>query len=188
MTTEWLSTSHVEDIGALIAGCKFPDDALFLGTQQPAQVVRLEDRQDLLLFVPFDPDLPFAKFASGRIFNRDFELRWQQDDGGSQVVYLGTPEYRPGALSESEPIDMESPRYYYLFGTPLQPEDVRDIGKPAREGDFAEVRVPRLLRYPIQGAKRRVKIAVCESIDKQTGEVTQYRFQGIEEAGSNEPL
>jgi len=189
MTKEWLSTDEVNDIVGFIAGCNFPDDAFFLGEQQPAWVVKPAERQDLLLFVDYKPTLPFAVYTSGRIFHREFELRWQQDNGRMRVVYLGTSKYRPRSLPEGEEIDMQLQRQYYLFGMRLKPGDLEEIGKPAREGDFAEVRVPRLLRYPrVPKNAQRMKIVISESIDEQTGEVVQYRFQGIEEAGSNESL
>lgn len=186
---EWLSARHVDDIAALIAGCNFPDDALFLGERQPARVVMPKERQDLLQFVPFDPTLPFAKFASGRIFHRDFELRWQQDDGGAQVVYLGKREYCPSLLQEGGEIEMQQPRRYYLFGTRIQANDVQEIGPLARDGDFAEIRVPRLLRYPdVPKKAQRMLVTISECINAQTGQVEQYRFHGIKEASNNESL
>lgn len=188
MTKEWLSTDEVNDIVGFIAGCNFPDDAFFLGEQQPARVVKPAERQDLLLFVDYEPTLPFAAYTSGRIFHREFELRWQQENGRIRVVYLGTKGYCPPAMPSGQDIVMQKSRQYYLFGERLRSDDVQIIGKPAREGDFAEVRIPRLLRYPIQGKQRRVLVTISESINEQTGEVGQYRFQGIEEAASNESL
>lgn len=181
MTNEWLSTGETNDIADFIAGCECPDNALFLGEQQPTHVVKLEDRQNLLLFVDYKPTLPFAAYTSGRIFHRDFELRWQQNvNGGTQVVYLGTPEYRPAALPEGEPIEMQEPRQYYLFGTRIQTVDLQKIGPPAQEGDFAEIRVPRLLRYPrVPKNAQRMRIVISESIDKQTGRIEQYRFLDV---------
>lgn len=180
MTKEWLCTGETGDIVAFIAKCNFPDDAYFLGEQQPAQVVKPEERQDLLLFVDFQPTLPFAEYTSGRIFHREFELRWQPDNGRIRVVYLGTPAYCPFQSSERVQIDMQQQRQFYLFGERLRPGDVEMIGAPVREGDFAEVRIPRLLRYPVPGNQRRVLVTISESINEQTGEVKQYRFQGVE--------
>src|SRR5579863_1375181 len=98
MTKEWLSTETVKDITSLIAGCDFPDKTFFLGEQLPAWVVKPAERQNLLLFVNYKPTLPFAEYTSGRIFHRDFELRWKQNDGDIQVVYLGKREHCPPLL------------------------------------------------------------------------------------------
>jgi len=180
MTKEWLSTGVVNDIVGFIAGCNFPDNAFFLGEQQPAWVVKPAERQDLLLFVDYKPTLPFAAYTSGRIFHHDFELRWLQNNGSTQVAYLGNSKYRPRSLPEGEEIDMQLQRQYYLFGMRLKPGDLEEIGKSAREGDFAEVRVPRLLRYPrVPKNAQRMKIVISESIDMQTGRVEQYRFLDV---------
>lgn len=180
MTKERLCTGKTDNIVTFIAGCDFPDNAYFLGEQQPAFVVKPEQRQNLLLFVPFTKSLPFADYSSGRIFHDDFELRWQQDNGWIQVVYLGAPEYCPDALPEGNPVEMQRSRQFYLFGERLRPGDVEKIGKSAHEGDFAEVRIPRLLHYPVQGERRRVLVTLSESVDEKTGEVEQYRFQKVE--------
>ncbi len=181
MTAEMLCTGVVDDIIRVIDECHVPDDAFFLAVQLPLHVVVTpEQRQDLLLFVPFAANLPVANYMSGRVFHRDFELRWEKEDGKLRAVYLGIQKYCPSSLKFVQNVTMQSPKYYYLFGERIQQVDRQKIGKPVREGDFAEVRIPRLLRYPpVLEDARRVLVAVCESIDQQTGQVDQYRFQGI---------
>jgi hypothetical protein len=185
MTIEWLRTGKTDNIAAFITKCDIPDNAYFLGEQQPTWVVKPAERQDLLLFVDYEPTLPFAAYTSGRIFHDEFELRWQKDNGQIQVVYLGNEDHCPQSLLSNqdgikEDIAMQRSRQYYLFGELLRQPDVEKIGKPAREGDYAEVRIPRLLRYPVHDEKRRVLVTIRESIDEKTGEVEQYRFQKVE--------
>ncbi len=182
MTTEWLATGEVADITHLIAEWSIPAGALFLGEQQPARFLMKDEQSALLIFVPFEQTLPFSTYTSGRIFHRDFELRWQQDEDGTHVVYLGTRDHCPLSLQKVQEVEISSTRAYYLFGERVGAKRAEEIGEPVREGDYIEVRVPRLLRYPIQSTKPRVTLRVCESIDKLTGEVIYYRFQGIEEA------
>ena len=80
-------------------------------------------------------------------------------------------------------------RYYYLFGTRLQPEQLRRIGVTAgeREVPFAEVRIPRLLLYPrskvgdpvSKDKPQRVRLVVCEYLSETTGKVEFFRFQDL---------
>ncbi len=186
MLTEKLCTGRVENITTFIADCHFPPGTLFLAERLPDRVVtRAKDRQALLLFTKFDAHIPFAEYTSGRIFHRDFELRWEQEHGKTQVVYLGTREQRlPSDLIEQDQkLNNCQTRYYYLFGTRLKSEQLERIGVPVEERDFAfaEVRIPRLLLYPVpKDGRQRVRLAVCEYLHETTGKVELFRFQGLE--------
>src|SRR5437588_400776 len=124
--TEMLCVGSVDDIGRLITECQFPSEALFLAEMFPQHViVKAEERQDLLLFAHFDSRMPFAQYTSGRIFHQDFELRWESNDGKIQVIYLGVKCSLP-ALEQRELTlkKRAKPRYYYLFGERLSPEEL----------------------------------------------------------------
>lgn len=195
---EMLYAGPVDDITALIAACKFTPDALFLAEILPPHVVvSAKERQDLLCFAYFDAEIPFAKYTSGRIFHQDFELRWQKNEGETDVVYLGTerdlPWLEPMSGSGLDPsrrnlnINLKSfqRRHYYLFGERLKPGDLDKIGVPAEERDFAfaEVRIPRLLLYrPAPQNARRVRLVVREYLDEKTSEVKLFRFESLKEA------
>lgn len=185
--TEMLCTSPVDDITTLIKECQFPPEALFLAERLPQQViVDAKERRDLLRFTYFATNIPFVSYTSGRIFQQDYELRWEKNNGKTQVVYLGVERHLPGkwemhTLDELQLKQREQPKYYYLFGERLRQEQLEQIGKPAVKGDFAELRIPRLLRYPVQlNARRRVRLAVCEYVRETTGDVELFRFQGLE--------
>jgi hypothetical protein len=53
---------------------------------------------------------------------------------------------------------------------------------PAKLGDFAEVRIPRLLRYPqlptLAGAER-VQLVMCEYVDSETAVNVAYRLKNL---------
>ena len=55
--------------------------------------------------------------------------------------------------------------------------------KGAREHNLQnlELRIPRVLRYPVPGVKRRTALRVCEYMDGSTGAVLHYRLAGVEE-------
>lgn len=73
-------------------------------------------------------------------------------------------------------------RKYYLFGKRLDANFLKDIGQPAQAGDFAEARIPRLLRYPIVTEKERVQLVACEYSDRESGAGVAFRFKKLVEA------
>jgi len=186
--TEKVYTGIVHDLAGLIADCKFQsvDGVLFLAEKLPQYVVeKAEERQELLRFTYYDAAIPFADYTSGRIFHHDFELHWEQADGkGVRVVYIGEERnIEPLKVKSGLKLKKNSePKYYYLFGKRLEPDELELIGKPATGGDFAEVRIPRLLRYPAPTDAKRVCIGVCEYVQETTGKVELFRFQSLEGA------
>jgi hypothetical protein len=187
IVTDKIYAKPVEDIDALIASYHFSSDAYVLVEQLPVNVVlKPEERQNLLLFKRFgeiEPETRLSNYTSGRIFTPEYELRWERQDGKFQVVYVG--QERSQLLPEAETeINTTSFRttHYYLFGRRLDDNDVAKIGPPAEIGDFAELRIPRLLRYPeLPNAPRaqRLRLAVREYID-ETGQVQLFRFLDLE--------
>jgi hypothetical protein len=177
--------------------------ALVLAEQFPRHVIKRREQQDLLFFsdasspVPWNDAqvIPWHTYLSGRIFTEQWELRWMRQPEGIRVVYLGSSEHS-GTLRDHKlniclndkgepPIpDGTQVKSYYLFGKRLSLTDADKIG--AKLGDFAEARIPRLLRYPAanyskQDTDRALKmpymqLRVLEYIDK-AGCVVLSRFQ-----------
>ena len=199
MEEEILYTGSVDDIAALVAAFKFPSQTYLLLENMPLHVVK--ERQNLLRLISLEriENLSELKnFTSGRIFGRDFELRWERASGKTQVVFLGAkkpyqdmlhsiPELTPntGALQNLA----ARPRHYYLFGQLLAADDRERMGIPAARGEeyYAEVRIPRLLRYPdlkpnSPQKAQRVQLAVQEYADTNTGKVKLFRFSGLRPA------
>jgi hypothetical protein len=98
---------------------------------------------------------------------------------------------RPSDKGESPVPDEKQIKSYYLFGKRLSQSDVEKIG--AKSGDFAEARIPRLLRYPAANWSGKyekdkdpqkmsyMQLLVLEYIDK-TGCVVLSRFQCLKAA------
>jgi hypothetical protein len=145
-----------------------------------------------------------ALYTSGRIFCENFELRWSKNQrtGETQVVYLGEEARTFPGLEPARDLDRlrtdiqglekkPGSRSYYLFGTTLETslggERLQQMGLSQEDGwrYYAEVRIPRLLRYPRVNAPRnvrRVQLVVCEYVDKETGSVKLFRFQDLRAA------
>src|SRR5205807_7229222 len=129
----------------------------------PEQVItNTRERQDLLRFTHFDPAIPLVDYTSGRIFDEHAELRWEKQGNTMQAVYIGSKERVPilrrYKLRESNELGKLKPageKKYFLFGERLSPQDLKKIGPAAIAGDFAEVRIPRLLRYPVEENEQR---------------------------------
>ena len=157
---------------------------LMLLEAQPRHVITQEKRQGLLHFALFDPSFNFASYTSGRIFHALGELRWEQQHSDIQMVYTGHKAYKP-QLQDAKETDLDAytfeDRKYFLFGKRLDQEQLKRIG-PAQAGDFAEVRIPRLLRYPplpTLGNAERVQLVMCEYIDSTTALNVAYRFKRL---------
>jgi hypothetical protein len=188
MTEQLLLGGRVKhnDFTALIKAYKIPPGAatLMLLEIEPRYVVEPKARQNLLLFEQFNPKAAFTLYTSGRIFHTQGELRWERQHTDIQVVYTGEREYGP-KLNESEEWTLDGydsvTKSYLLFGKRLD-EGQRERIPTAQPGDFAEVRIPRLLRYPsleeLKGAEY-IQLAVCEYMDRVTGANIAYRFKKL---------
>lgn len=185
----------VDQFPRLIVDCHFPQNARLLAEQFPDYVIDYANKsQDLLLFTYFDPDnseriSSLATYTSGRIFQESAELRWEKQRDMMRIVYLGTEKYTSSfhgyGLQENRElyklVPPQKPKYYYLFGERLKAKDIKKMGGIARAGDFAQVRIPHLLRYPVSpDVGRYVRLGVREYIDTITGQTMLYRFQSLD--------
>jgi hypothetical protein len=186
MVQELLVTGSVraEDFAAFVSTCVIPPDSptLMLVENQPRYVIQPQERQNLLQFAVFNPAFDFTPYTSGRIFHAQGELRWERQGANMHIVFTGAQAYRPG-LQDAEEIALDDcekvRRAYFLFGRRLGDQQLARIGPVAQKGDFAEVRIPRLLRYPPLPAvaqAERVQLATYEYVDPTTGVNIAYRF------------
>jgi hypothetical protein len=173
-------------------------DARLLAEQLPSRLVSAEERQGLLCFAWYEPEIPLADFTSGRIFHQDAELRWERSGDRCQVVYLGDEQYS-GILDDykCKAEDFVASQYhcqatnYYLFGQYLNVEKLKQPvptgGTDTRQSfPYAEARVSNLMYYPLvdepEGEKKKVRIMAKEYQDKSTGKLVIYRFQSLQAA------
>ena len=138
MAEEILYTGFVDDIAALVGTFKFSPKACVLVESMPQRVVK--ERQNLLQLVRLNNILDLAEltnFTSGRVFDRDFELRWERVSGKIQVVFLGTKAMYQDTLNAIPELRQDEkalqnltshPRYYYLFGLLLDADDRERMG------------------------------------------------------------
>lgn len=182
VTEEVLSTGEVPDIAAFVKASDFPSEAFVLVERFPSQAVTdPQERQNLLRFAFLADDIDLSLYTSGRVFHQDFELRWEQEAHRTRVVYLGKARNLPG-LPPGKKLDIweTCEKSYYLFGKRLaSPESMR-LQEEQNSSYYAEVRIPRLLQYPVQA--QQVQLAVREYVEKATGRVQLFRFLKLEAA------
>lgn len=188
---EIIATGPVSDIATLIKACNFPPEAFILTENfPPYRINDQRERQNLLRFARLEDGLDKDSFAvnnttSGRVFLPDFELRWEKKEHEYWVIYLGAKRDLP-ALKVDEDVlkklqKREASKKYYLFGEVLDSQRLSHMGLEGTTGYYAEVRIPRLLRYPpLPNAPRRVQLVICEYVDKTMGSVQLFRFQNLE--------
>ncbi len=191
MAQEVCCAGTIDDLSSLLKGYRVPPamPVLTLAEMQPLTRVEPAQRQQLLHFAPFESAFDLTHYTSGRIFHEEGELRWEKQASAWQVVYTGQEQYRPAfKVTASIELDARSSteRRYYLFGKRLAITEVQRIGPPAQAGDFAEVRIPRLLRYPDESGKTRVKLVVREYSDPASGAGVASRF--VKLVGAEEGL
>lgn len=186
-TGETVYTGPVENIATFLKECAFLSDAtgsLLLLEMQPQKIVAKKERQNLLFFAEYPCELPLDEYTSGRIFHTEFELRWEKTSSETQVVYIGKQQALPHLTEKRDVLNgcVRASSSYYLFGKRLTDTAAKNIGQPALPGDFAEVRIPRLLRYPVKEKdKNYAKLSVYEYRHGLTNECVLFRFRGIEE-------
>ncbi|MBE3558148.1 MAG: hypothetical protein IMW89_02860 [Ktedonobacteraceae bacterium] len=182
---EILCTGLVPDIPAFIGACRFPGASFVLIERLPQHVVSDEQERGSLLQFDRLARANLADSTSGRVFSQDFELRWQQDEQGYRAIYLGARREIP--LLEEDSMTLtdlkvrDQPRDYYLFGEYLDENKLKNIGLKEEPGYYyyAEVRIPRLLRYPVETPARRVQLMVREYVEKASGRTQLFRFQNV---------
>jgi hypothetical protein len=183
----------VDKMQQIVTHCHFGQDALFLAEQLPNYVITgAEERKNLLRFTYFKSSPSCSEYTSGRIFQEDRELRWEMQGKRMRVVYVGqadeSTDLQEYGLRKSAEFDSliksAKPKYYYLFGERLRPGDLKKLGKVAEPGDFAVLRIPRILRYPTQQNNQRyVRLVVCEYLEAKTNRLELFRFQRLETMG-----
>lgn len=184
------SSDSVENITTLIAECKFPQDAYVLVEMLPQHIIDKQDRQSLLCFARLSDGVDLARYTSGRVFDKDAELRWEKiDESKYHVDYLGRKREIQGLqkneMDQQELDNLERAKEtnnYYLFGELLNAEKLANMGIQPEEGYYAEVRIPRLLHYPAPAGARRVQLKVLEYLDRDTYEVKLFRFLDLKAA------
>lgn len=173
----WAAVSSVAD---LVAAVRWATPAWMYLERVPQ--VYLEPRQlpEALRLAALDPKTAFDGWERGRVFDAGQELRWERGRGEFHAVYCGAAP--PAGMAAVE-LGAEGAREpaYYLWGQQVRPEDRERIGRRGDKSAFIELRIPRVLHYPVTADVRRVRVRVNELLGADGG-LRYARWAGVEEA------
>ncbi len=182
-TNDVVQWARLKDIAVVICNIQWPDTSLMILERAPSIHSADLDPQIGLCLKHYGPGTAFAHWERGRIFCTDFEIRWQKQDDIFQTVYVGTymelPDFQ--IARELDLGRMEQRRNsYYLWGRRVVQNELATVGTQPEAGNevFVELRIPRLLRYPVSPQANRVKLEICEYVNS-AGKLVYHRYQRL---------
>jgi len=184
--TDRILWASVVDLNAAVRAAPWPQPAYMYLERGLGAWLTEEETADGVRLEAYDPTADFAAWEKGRVFCADYELRWEQSDGVCRAVLIGAAPAAEGFSEAADPnlaAAEQRTRSIFLWGLRLDDADLDAVGvtRAGRGEPHLELRIPRVLRYPTTGAKRRAALTVCEYLHPQTGAVLHYRLTGVEE-------
>lgn len=143
--------------------------------------------EEFTLFGRRRQELDYENWQEGRIFCREYELRWRRLPSGYRLVYTGS---RGSELSGLQPADLSPElcevrdREYELWGVRLDNLERLGIEKPPGLSAFFEVRIPRPLFYPVPGDWYAAALLVREYYSRETGYLAHHRYLGLRQVAA----
>ncbi len=177
---EYLAFGFLPTLSEVVKAIPWSDKAVMWLETALDHFLSDEERENGLRFEVYRPNEPFDYWPHGCIFDDTAEIKWDKDGSQFHVVYCGRTN-PPANLQQyaSEPATCQDSSYY-LWGSRVKKEDLEDLGVRPDEIVFAELRIPRLLRYPVSANAQRVKLKVREFYNVD-GVLIFTRFLGLEE-------
>jgi len=184
--TDQIFWATLADPADAVRGAAWPEPTYMYLERAPAGWLTADDIADGVRLERLDRAADFAKYERGRVFCADCELRWERADAAFRAVLVGSAQpfapFAPAPELDLSGAQAET-RKYFLWGLRIEDSDLPVVGvtRAGRGEPYLEMRIPRVLRYPVAGAKRRTRLVVCEYIDPKTGSVLYSRLTGVEE-------
>lgn len=179
----WGYLSSPEEAVGILPGDE--DTYLLLEKEPVGRFLEEEPDKNLIFLKGQGHEIDFFQWEKGRIFNNLYEISWRKEHGCFRVVYTGNPETAPRVLSYTGP-DLEkcipAVRKYLLWGERVY--SPAEIGIHAPGPVYLEVRIPRLLFYPVEGLGKTVDLLVKEFYCRETGILKYCRYCGLKEGKS----
>jgi hypothetical protein len=186
MAEEQIYWCRTEELNSVVQSLNCPPESLMMLERIPTTFLQEAQRENSICLRKYDADYDFDAWERGCIFNDDFELHWEKENGQFTVVYIGREISLP-IFTEEESVklsDMQTEVVaYYLWGEKVTKDNLKLIGQPETANLFLELQIPRLLRYPVSNRNERfrVKLSVKHYLNPGTGVLEFYRFLHLEE-------
>ena len=164
--------------GYVIKTCRCPTEFADMLKSITRESFILAQQVNKIKFENFDNQACLPELLKkGRIFNADFEIRYEQKDNGDyELLVLFEDDAKIQSLSlDEKPYDYEcSERAYniFLWGRAKEIDE---------EWKFIEVRIPQELKYPEVDDLQEKDELVIKFYEYKTDEIPQFnRFIGVE--------
>lgn len=181
--TEQICWGTTESLFPIVKKLDYPSESLIMLERVPNTFLSDDERDKGICLRKYDKDENFEVWEHGRIFHNDFELRWEKQDRGFGVVYIGQPKalsmLDTKSLSDFELQDDS----YFLWGEKVTADTLKLINRPETANLFLELQIPRLLCYPVSdngNEKFRMKLSARHYLNSETGVLEFYRFLHLE--------
>jgi len=184
--TEHIQWARLADPSIAIRALSWPDIAYMYLERIPERWLSLPEVANGVRFEILDLQTPFQQWERGRLFCSSFELRWEKMDGQFQTVLVGEApilvDFAPAIEPDLDAADQQV-QEYLLWGRRVAESEVAILGAEHQSDSqvFLEMRVPRILYYPVSDNARQARLVVREYSDRSTGHLLYYRFTGVEE-------
>ncbi len=181
--TDQICWGTAENLLPIVQALDCPPELLMILERVPNVFLSDDEKKIGICLQKYDASENLEAWERGRIFHRNFELRWEKQGSVFVIGYIGEPTELPmphiKSLSEFDIQD----ETYYLWGERMSADNLKAIDQPEATNLFLELQIPRLLFYPVsnQGGKSRVKISVRHYLNSETGALEFYRFRHLEE-------
>lgn len=178
--------AQLDDPTPAVTALEWPEPSYMFLEEIPNSWVIAPDMEEGLSLRFFERNLDFQRWERGRLFCQNWELRWEKQDGLFWCIYIGGAVDLTGFEPALE-LDLSTAQLvsgsYYLWGLQVAEDDLDTVGAHPQPNSqvFLEMRVPRLLRYPVSPDARRVKLVTYEYIDPISGQMIYHRFQAFQE-------
>ena len=172
----WQSLSSVADI---VAALPWANPAWMYLERVPRSFLDQAAIDSALRLERFNHAETFDDWERGRVFDATQEIKWEQIGKNFHVVYCGAAPpsaltIAPVAVSNT---DNPNPRYF-LWGQNVQTKDRAVLGIGQSDPAYIELRIPRVLRYPLPLSARRARVQVHE-IFGTDGTLCYARWAGV---------
>ncbi|NNJ12849.1 hypothetical protein EKD04_021210 [Chloroflexales bacterium ZM16-3] len=177
--SEQIAWTSVRSVADIIAALCWADPAWMYLERVPRSFLDPAAIDSALRLERLDPATPFDAWERGRIFDDAQELKWERLSNDFHVVYCGaTP---PGALTAAPvAVSNSADPSYFLWGQSVRPDDRADLGIDPDDPAYIELRIPRVLRYPLPLTARRACVQVHELFGAD-GTLCYARWAGVSE-------
>lgn len=136
-------------------------------------------RRDGVRLETYQSSMEFEPWQRGRIFQAQYELKWERIGTCFHVVYCG--QQLPASFQPVQwaAVGRQSVPYY-LWGQRVTADDRQLLDLKPDEPAFVELQIPRILFYPVSEQAWRVRLNVYEFYD-QSGQIWYGRWYGLQE-------